>query len=495
MAIEGQNSYNRKTSETGKDNANSKVGENGRLEAIRSQFLQCLATKRLTDAQRKWYPKWFEAYVRFHRFHLSAGTSPEGTSASPGKPALVEVTQERLVQFLRSLRDNKVAAWQRLQAAEAIEIYHNLIVRSEGVDFLSIRKKLLELAARERRGAIDEAAHTVVPGEGNAGLIDEDEPKPIREMRKRLRFLHHPISTELAYLGWLKRFMAHVGDERLERYGADEIAEFLSDLALVGEVAASTQNQALNGILFYYRSVLGQEISFVNAVRAKVSNYLPVVLSRNEIKQLSAHLSGTTGLMLWIMYGGGLRHSECRKLRIKDISFDDRQIVIRDGKGMKDRVTVLPNRILDRLKAQVEHVRAIHNRDLKDGFGSVYLPFALARKYPNAPTEFCWQYLFPSQRISRDPRSGTVRRHHIHERTFATHLQSALKYSGVDKPAKPHALRHSFATHLLEDGADIRTVQELLGHKDVKTTMIYTHVMNRPGLAVISPGDRLALDD
>ena len=289
----------------------------------------------------------------------------------------------------------------------------------------------------------------------------------------------------------MKRFIQHVGDERLDDYGAEQIAEFLTELALCREVSASTQNQALSGILFYYRMVLGRDVTFVSSVRAQVSNYRPTVLTKTEVARLGELLSGTYWLMYWLMYGAGLRHKECRCLRIKDVCIESRQITVRDTKGKEDRVTVLPNRVVERLQTQIEDVRALHQRDLANGYGGVYLPNALARKYVNASREFCWQYLFPSYRLSRDPRSGCTRRHHVHERTFASNLRKVLKVSGIDKPATPHALRHSFATHLLENGSDIRTVQELLGHKDVRTTMIYTHVMNRPGLAVVSPCDLL----
>jgi integron integrase len=239
---------------------------------------------------------------------------------------------------------------------------------------------------------------------------------------------------------------------------------------------------------------LGRELGFINSVRAKVSEYRPAVLTKSEVAALVRHMTGVPRIMFLLMYGGGLRHRECRTLRIKDVCIETRQIVVRDGKGMKDRVTVLPERVIPQFQAHIEYVRDLHQSDLLQGFGAVYLPFALARKYPNAAKEFCWQYIFPASRLSRDPRGGGYRRHHVHESTFSKQMRKALQKSQIDKYAVPHTLRHSFATHLLEGGADIRTVQELLGHKDVRTTMIYTHVMNRPGLGPLSPSDSLDID-
>ncbi len=258
-----------------------------------------------------------------------------------------------------------------------------------------------------------------------------------------------------------------------------------------GNVAPSTQNQAKSALLFLYERILGRDFGFLDAAAADKEARLPVVLSRSEIGQLLPLFVGLKRLMFLVMYGAGLRHLECRRLRVKDVCFDEGHIVVRDGKGAKDRITVLPDRCRSELQDQIQCLRTLHEEDLEQGNGRVYLPHALERKYPNASADFAWQWLFPARQTSVDPVSGVRRRHHVGEDYFAKEFQRQLKRSKIAKNAVPHSLRHSFATHLLEDGADIRTVQELLGHKDVRTTMIYLHVMNKPGLAVKSPADGL----
>jgi integron integrase len=269
------------------------------------------------------------------------------------------------------------------------------------------------------------------------------------------------------------------------------VTDFLTHLARVGEVAASTQNQALSALLFLYKEVLKQEIGWLDGVeRAKKPARLPVVLTRDEIRKVFSHLHGTSKLMAGLFYGSGLRLLECARLRIKDIDLATLRITVRDAKGGKDRLTMLPVNLAEPIRRHLAKVRAQHDEDLAEGFGAVHLPYALARKYPSANRQWAWQYLFPSSRVSIDPRSGKKQRHHIAESVVQRALRDAVAKSGVSKLATCHSLRHSFATHLLENGYDIRTVQELLGHKDVSTTMIYTHVLNRPGMGVKSPLDQ-----
>jgi len=323
-----------------------------------------------------------------------------------------------------------------------------------------------------------------------ASASDDRKPRRLEQVRELLRIRHYSIRTEQAYLQWIRRFILYHGRRHPKDMGADEVTAFLSHLAIARHVAASTQNQALNAILFLYRDVLKQDLPWLNEVqRAKKPQRLPVVLTRNEVRSLLAQLEGTTWLMAALIYGGGLRLLECLRLRIKDLDFDYRQLLIRDAKGQKDRVTLLPQNLIEPLRSHLIRVRALHERDLQEGFGWVHLPFSLAEKYPTAEREWCWQFVFPSKRRSIEPRGGAERRHHAPEDALQRAIKRAVREAQIIKPATVHTLRHSFATHLLESGYDIRTVEELLGHSDVKTTMIYTHVLNRGGRGVVSPID------
>ena len=319
----------------------------------------------------------------------------------------------------------------------------------------------------------------------------DDKPRLLDQVREQIRLRHYSIRTEAVYLEWVKRFI------RFHRYrhplemGAAEVEAFLSDLAVRRDVSASTQNQALSALLFLYKQVLLVELPWLDGViRARRPRRLPVVLTQTEVASVLAQLEGSVWLVASLLYGSGMRLMEALRLRVKDVEFSRLEILIRDGKGQKDRVTMLPRKLAAPLELHLQRVRALHEQDLQEGYGRANLPHALARKYPNAAAEWGWQFVFPSANRSIDPRSGGIFRHHLHEKTIQRSVRNAVRRVGLHKPATPHTLRHSFATHLLESGQDIRTVQELLGHSDVKTTQIYTHVLNRGGLAVLSPLDR-----
>jgi integron integrase len=315
-------------------------------------------------------------------------------------------------------------------------------------------------------------------------------PKLLDQVRAAIRRKHDALRTEEAYVGWIRRFILFHGTRHPREMGATEVSAFLPHLAVENEVAASTQNQALSALLFLYREVLLQPLSEdLRITYAKRPTYLPTVLSREEVRAVLAALSGTHHLMASLLYGSGLRLLECLRLRVKDLDFDQRQLIMHQGKGAKDRATLLPDQLHAPLRTQIEHVRSIHAHDLREGFGEVELPFALERKLPNAARELTWQYLFPASRRSTDPRSGTIRRHHLDESVLQKAVRQAARRLQLPKRVTCHTFRHSFATHLLEVGYDIRTVQELLGHADVQTTMISTHVLRRGPGAVRSPLD------
>jgi integron integrase len=318
------------------------------------------------------------------------------------------------------------------------------------------------------------------------------EPKLLDQVSGILRAKHYSLKTEQSYLNWIKRFILFHGKRHPKDMGEEQINQFLTHLAVKENVAASTQNQALCAIVFLYKKVLNRDIKDLGKViRAKRSKRLPIVLTINEVRLVLNHLTGVPWLMANLLYGAGLRQAECLRLRVQDIDFSYNQITVRSGKGDKDRFTMLPKIVKEPLKRHLEKVKHLHEMDLAQGYGYVYLPSALEKKYANAAKEWAWQYIFPARELSIDPRSGIQRRHHQGEWLLQREIKQARTKAGLTKRISSHTFRHSFATHLLQNGYDIRTVQELLGHSDVKTTMVYTHVLQKGGQGVESPADML----
>lgn len=429
--------------------------------------------KRRNQSARNWGKFWLEKYKEFlieNRFALSS-----------------EPPKEHVVAFLVSLRKSGKLTWQRLQAVRSIQewSYSKTGKSTAQLDWIIQQLRKLENAENESSCAQEE---------GSPGPISPSEHLVLQKLRAVMRRRRDAYTTEKAYVGWAKRFITRFQLEANPDWSSisrEEVELFLSELAVDRNVAASTQNQAFSAILYIFRNVLQRELQEVNALRAKKPKKLPVVLDISEVTPIIEELEGQHRLIASMLYGAGMRIKECLTLRIKDIDFERLQIHIHNSKGNKDRTTVLPKAVIDSLKLQIEYRRRQHQRDLDDGFGGVFMPDALERKYPRAQFEFRWQYVFSADRISRDPRSGKFRRHHLSSRSFGNNFADAISRVKLTKDAHPHTLRHSFATHLLDSGIDIRTIQELLGHADVSTTMIYTHVSKNGACGVKSPLDRL----
>jgi integron integrase len=359
-----------------------------------------------------------------------------------------------------------------------------------------LKKLLLLLAGEELR--IDPSVQELVmdvqgetiSGSGGSPATASSTGRLLDRVRHVIRLRHYSEKTEETYLHWIRRYLAFHGNREPETMGAGEIEAFLTSLAVELKVAAGTQNVAFNAVLFLYREILGKELGeSINAVRAKKPARLPTVMTKDETMRVIAAVPADHQLLVKLIYGSGLRLMECLRLRVKDVDFGNNHLLVRDAKGMKDRITVLPDNLKPLLQEHLERVHLLHEKDVVEGYGRVHLPYALERKYPKASIEWGWQYVFPAKSLSKDPRTGDIKRHHVHENAIQKAVRTAVRLAGIDKLVNVHTFRHSFATHLLEAHYDIRTVQELLGHKDVSTTMIYTHVLNRPGLSVRSPLD------
>ncbi len=415
---------------------------------------------------------------------------------------LVDHTPQDVTRYLEMLgRTGRMTDWQYRQSVEAI--HHVLLIAevawAQHFDWAFWKASARTLPANHPTIAREVAPilHTgnATPPLAHGGCPVADRATPVawrQALITEIRRRGYSIRTEQAYEGWVDRFLTFCDCTDPAAVGSAEVLAFLEHLAVARQVAANTQNQARHALTFFYAQVLQQPLEhFDGLVQAKRPQRLPVVLTRVEVATLLAAMQGVYWLMAALLYGTGMRLMECIRLRVKDVDFAYRQLVVRDGKGQKDRVVPLPQRPVETLQQHLDKVKRLHQDDLHAGYGAVFQPYALARKYPQAPKEWGWQYVFLSARLSVDPRSGVVRRHHVHENGLQKAVQNAARVAALAKRVNPHTLRHSFATHLLEDGYDIRTVQELLGHADVSTTMIYTHVLNRGGKGVRSPLDGL----
>ena len=455
-----------------------------RIRSFWHRYIKKLEESGVKRTTQRWYVRHAEAYIEAH---------PE--------KRLREHGAEDVSSYLAEVgRRPGLLDWQFRQLVDAIQKLFDLaeVPAREQIDWAHWRDSARSLPRSHPTVARDddEPFHQAndfpaIAGKPFAEIRKAHGPL-LGEVQKAVRRRGLAIKTEQTYLHWIMRYIGSVGDADPRACGAAEVRAFLDVLALRGKVSASTQNLALNALVFLYRDTLGREtLDLSGFARAKRPRRLPTVLTRAEVALLLDRLDGTQRLMAALLYGTGLRLIECLRLRVQDVDFGYRQIIVRNAKGAKDRVVPLPQRLIPRFRSHLTQVKALHDEDLAKGLGAVYLPEALARKFPNAPREWRWQYCFPSGRLSADPRSGEVRRHHLHENGLQKAIKAAASAAALEKRVSPHTLRHSFATHLLESGYDIRTVQELLGHSDVSTTMIYTHVLNRGGQGVQRPLDTL----
>lgn len=394
--------------------------------------------------------------------------------------------------FLRSLEAGGAEGWKVTQADEALRVLYEKMYPMAWAGKWAVPSVLETRSPIGRPPVAKGFLDARFQGRRDVGPEPEMAAGILDGMRVRLREKHYSYRTEQTYLDWVRRFLIFAGAESGDDLGMDDVKAYLEFLAVDRRVSAATQNQAFNSLLFFFGQVLGRPFGHVDGVtRAEERRRLPVVLKRDEVRRLIAVIAEDYRLMAKLLYGGGLRLMECLRLRVKDVDLERLTITVRGGKGDKDRITTLPVQAVPELRAQLERGRALFDSDRASGLAGVQLPDALERKFPNAGKEWGWFWIFPSDRISQDPVSGAIRRHHMNEANLQRAVKVAREAAGIEQPVTPHTLRHSFATHLLEDGSDIRTVQELLGHADVSTTMIYTHVLNRPGMATRSPLDSM----
>jgi len=454
-------------------------------------FIRKTETYNVGPRAARWYVRHAEQYIKAHadlRLRQHSTHHVEEYLRDKGRsPRLRDWQYRQIVDALRILFVDMVkASWagqfpwdEWSDAARTLPDDHATVAR----DF----QPLPGSGAQDSENDLEE------DGAGLYARVVERHPETLKAFVTQIRSRHYSIRTEKSYLGWLTRYIAFHSMADPAELSEEHIARFLEHLVVQRKVASSTQGQALSALVFFYKQVLERELSDnIEFAYSRKPRRLPVVLTRDEVQRLFEHIENPGHrLMAGILYGCGLRLMECLRLRVLDIDTGYSQILVRDAKGRKDRVAPIPKKLSERLAQQLEKVRELHAEDLEQGCGRVYLPEALARKYPNAETELRWQFVFPSTRLAADPRSGVARRHHAHESGLQKQVKRAADRAGISKRVNCHALRHSFATHLLESGYDIRTVQELLGHADVSTTMIYTHVLNKPGISVISPLDSL----
>ena len=441
------------------------------------QYHELLLKKKVPQEAMRWYVARVEAFLK--------EVQPESVR---------QVTAQEVNDFFdRKSRDTALEDWQFAQLVDAIQI---LLVdlayapATSGVDWAYWKEGARAIGSRHPTVARDYDPADTAKQRGPGFYGDAQRFPVLRELARTLRAKQYAIRTEQSYVDWCGRFLAFCNTEDPNSLSGSDVERFLGHLAVDRKVSANTQNVALSSLLFLFREVLKRPLEEMQFSRSRRPQRLPVVLTRSEVNRLLEQMDGVYGLMAGLMYGTGMRLMECIRLRVADVDFEQSMITVRDGKGKKERVVPLPQRYTNPLSNHMEGLRDLHRRDLEGSVAGVYLPEALSRKYPNAKNEWIWQYVFPSSKLAQDPKTGLVRRHHLYETTLQRAIKAAAGRAGIPKRVNSHALRHSFATHLLEAGYDIRTVQELLGHADVSTTMIYTHVLNRPGMvSVKSPAD------